>query len=1011
MSFQGDVSGVGLADLLQSLSRGKEGVLHLDGEGLRARIGLRRGSVQMLSAPDEDPRAWGERARDALAGDANEARIVALAPRIARAARLESLYALLDSASLHFRFEPGPIPDDAEPRDEHSSFALEALLLEYARLADEGARMPREWLPEGGEVPFQSGLLAGAAREHARFAQACDGASSIAELADRLGAALRQARLWAASALQQGDLYLSSQRDLWALALHELHSARCERATARIAAALAASDPGPLPEDLARRFDHEWQAGRLEGALKRLPSRERLRFLRKLDPAAASPAAALARAKAHARLEAQDPRAALHVLRAATWAASAKEPAWRDLCELARRLLAARKRLAAEPVLRILSQRTPANSVARFEVGALMLDAGMGHEAAPWIVETARELLQQKKPRKALSSLKALVELAPEHAEARVLLSRARAMSMRQALVRKHTLASLCVVLCLLAMGVVRWRETADRERRILEVRALEEQPERALRLLALHFPDEGDPFVDAWREALAKRAEQEAQAECSAWIKDWNTAAVLCASGDLALGVERALALPPPPPQPIGIESLPLVSDLAAAVEARLGRMVVDLPDQLGEGESQLAAEQHVRGLLAELRAQLAPRSDEIWMHLATRLAEVEQRLCSRAQARERARREADHRRRIEAMNQLIGAARLKKAAGDWSGAAADYDGILALDSEGAVRASAGEEFSEAFRKRETLLQAEQLALAGAHERAMTLLEREFPGERRALPWRLELFPPDASVALPDGARAAAPLLVRSAKGERLRLVASRSGCHDVVLELDAPADRRLHLPRRPDFELDGLGRVSAPPLALADGCVLVDRAAHVQRRDRQGLVLWTTRLASLAGFARTPLPLEADPELLLVVDEDGLAWLVDARDGAARGPAKLPDAPRSGPWRRDGRVLLELADGEVVAFGADLDFRLVAADPSPRTVAQPPGFRLLARGDEARALEAGIDGWRATVEDGSIHVRQGGRLEFVAERAEDWEWIAFEEGCLRLWVSDGRSVRVLSP
>ncbi len=1009
MSFQGDVSGIGLADLLQSLSRGKDGVLHLDGEGRRARLFLQRGAVRLLPAADEDPLAWSSRARAALPGDANEAAAAGLAPQVARAARLEALYGLLDAQVLHFRFEPGTVERDGDDDASSAPFALEGLLLEYARLADDRARLPAEWLPFGGEVPFQSGLSRDDSREHARVVQACDGASSVAELADRLGVALRQAQLWIANALQQGDVYLSSQRDLWALARHELQSARFERATARIEAALEASEPGPLPEELARQFDHEWQAGRLEAALKPLSSKARLAFLRKLDPAAAAPGGALSRARAHAKLVPEDLQAAMHVLRAASWAASTKEPAWRELCELAKRLLAARKRLAAEPVLRVLSQRTPANSVARFEVGALMLDAGMGHEAAPWILETARELLQQKKPQKALPSLKALVELAPEHAEARSLLSRARAMSMRQALVRKHTLAGLCVVLCLGAMGIVRWRETADRERRILEIRALESQPERALRLLAAHFPREGDPAIDSWRESLAERAIQDAQADCSSWIKEWTKAAVLCGSGDLVLGVERGLALPPPPPQAPGVEALPLVADIASAVEARIGEMMVGLSDVPGQGDAELATEAHLRGLLAELRSLLSARAEEIWSRLATRLAEVDQRLLARTEARARLQERAEHLRRIESMNLLIGSARLKKAAGDWSGAAADYDGIAALDLEGAVRASAPDEFAEAFRKRDALSTAERWALEGAHDRALSLLEAEFPGEARPLPWRLEVFPADATIELPDGSRGAAPLVARSAQGERLRLVVSRPGCRDTVLEVDAPKDRGLHLQRRPDFELSGLGRVSAPPLVLDDGHVLVDRAAGVIRCDRQGSTVWRTRLDSLAGFARAASPLPRHPELLLLVDEDGAAWLVDARDGANKGSTRLPATPRAGPWREEGRLLVELSDGRVVEFVDDLRFRVV--DAHARTGTAADGVRVLARGDEARGLDAGVGARTASIEPEGVFVREAGRLDFVAEGADDWEWIAFEERGSRLWISDGRSVRVYTP
>src|SRR6185369_13148000 len=98
MSFQGDVGGIGLADLLQSLARGREGILTLNGrDGLRSTLGVQHGLLHLLPDQDEDPEIWRNRVRQAWVKDPDY-RIDSLRmTEIARAQRIENLYRLLDS--------------------------------------------------------------------------------------------------------------------------------------------------------------------------------------------------------------------------------------------------------------------------------------------------------------------------------------------------------------------------------------------------------------------------------------------------------------------------------------------------------------------------------------------------------------------------------------------------------------------------------------------------------------------------------------------------------------------------------------------------------------------------------------------------------------------------------------------------------------------------------------------------------------------------------------------------
>ena len=89
MSFQGDVAGIGLGELLQGLARGgRDGVLTLFGPHLTSAIGLKGGQLFLLAGPDERPEEWRERASRAWAEDPSPRTETRRRESIARAARL-----------------------------------------------------------------------------------------------------------------------------------------------------------------------------------------------------------------------------------------------------------------------------------------------------------------------------------------------------------------------------------------------------------------------------------------------------------------------------------------------------------------------------------------------------------------------------------------------------------------------------------------------------------------------------------------------------------------------------------------------------------------------------------------------------------------------------------------------------------------------------------------------------------------------------------------------------------
>ena len=81
-------------------------------------------------------------------------------------------------------------------------------------------------------------------------------------------------------------------------------------------------------------------------------------------------------------------------------------------------------------------------------------------------------------------------------------------------------------------------------------------------------------------------------------------------------------------------------------------------------------------------------------------------------------------------------------------------------------------------------------------------------------------------------------------------------------------------------------IGRVES------DGTLRGRSGMTVGRIDRDGNARWECTLSTLGGIARTPMFLPPMPGSLLILSEDGRAWLVDASDGGVDGPREIGSA-----------------------------------------------------------------------------------------------------------------------
>jgi hypothetical protein len=325
MSFQGDVAGIGLGELLQGLARGgRDGVLTLDGEGeLSCFLGLEGAQIFFLAGPSEDTDVWRERCSRAWADKPEPHLESKRRAAIAHAARREVLYSMLEAPNLRFRFEPGQLPsgntslareDDLEggggggsDRPWGPGYSVEFLLLEHARIQDEsGASMARDLSP--GDVPRgQSGSNEDPEGVRLFLAQ-CDGASTLEEISDRLGWPVRQTRGVIGEYMGAGRIRIADHRELLVASQHELERNRVGRAASRLQRWVELAPAGPeFLEGEAEMLAGEWQTERLLLALNLMtPARARA-VMRRLDLIDPEPSTVAARWKAFAECRRRDP--------------------------------------------------------------------------------------------------------------------------------------------------------------------------------------------------------------------------------------------------------------------------------------------------------------------------------------------------------------------------------------------------------------------------------------------------------------------------------------------------------------------------------------------------------------------------------------------------------------------------------------------------------------------------------------------------------------------------------
>lgn len=1051
MSFQGDVGGIGLADLLQSLARGRDGVLTLSAKGnLRATLGIQEGQLHLLPDPDEDPEIWRNRVRQAWVKDP-DFRIDALRMTdIARAQRIETLYSMLDADQVHFRFLPGPVPrkpaepatvSASEPGTERAGprrdavfctpLSVEGLLLEYARLKDEFASANIRFKLPDHAVVIPEGVEPEGGDQRRMFEE-LDGKSTLLEVSDRLAWPLRQLRNLASVALLQGSVRAPRTDELFDLALREGADGNSARSAARLRGWIELSLPGPLdPNDLAA-LTTEWQANRLQPVLRELPKAEARTLLRRLDVTQGLPLASTEYWTEFLRNHQGDRLAAVNLLFAQIRGSQDPHvPALKDILAVARVFQQEGSALRAAALWRVAAGRNPESIEQRLEIGLGLLAARLTDEGVPWVVDAAGTLIEQGKPELAVDPLRKVLELDATQREARRLLSRARTQVVQRTITKKNTLVTLAVIVALSIGAVVTFQSSRETERRIAEITAHMSEPHVALRMLDEAFPgDDVSSRVRDLRTTLQERCKEEDNAARTAWTDRYREAQLECTIGEERLGLARALELPPPPKLAAGEEPLPLVSDLYNGLSARLDNALKGLGPEVLDDAVQLQAEEKLLAQVAELRSVLDAKNAITVesREFSTRLGTIEKKVRERDSTRVAARTEKQRKENLQRQDMLLATARAHAQAGDYARSLEAYQKLLASDETGKLAGLLKKEMDSVGEKGGAVANARALALAGKHTEALKLLESSVDDPRAwPLPWRLETFPAGATARGKDGVHQTTPHAYETAVGERFDVVVELPGFEPETLHIDGPKDQFVWLSRRPARAWRADGRVEALPAAFGDRVLVCDRAGGVALLGADGTPVWTKTLGSLGGVARTPLALPGSSERVLLVTEDGDAWIVALADGALEGPETLPAPPLEGPIASDGALIARLRDGSLAVWqdgprAATTPARDLGPDHEAveraLTLAGSFGVRagsVLRRRTDSGTRLSSPDGRYTLVVDGANYLLQEtGKSTplYAVQRRGEWTYFAWDEAPrLRVWIADEAGLRAFEP
>jgi hypothetical protein len=264
-------------------------------------------------------------------------------------------------------------------------------------------------------------------------------------------------------------------------------------------------------------------------------------------------------------------------------------------------------------------------------------------------------------------------------------------------------------------------------------------------------------------------------------------------------------------------------------------------------------------------------------------------------------------------------------------------------------------------------------------------------------------------------------PFTGKSGFGEQTTMTFSVTGFQDRIVELTNPADLLVTLSFFPERQWKSVHKIEAAPVPSGDDHIVADRRGRLARLDQQSRTKWEVELKTLGGIARTPVFLPDRSGWLLVLSEDGQAWLVQAHSGEVEGPRDIGSPPAVGPDLTRAGVSVQFADGRIGVWSDRLEPVFYQADKLISAGAKDPlvtpSMEVLRRSAGAKTrLVSPWNEWSVAVLGDEYRITAPDGRGFSAQRSGEWIFVAWEQPKAlvpqgRIWVSDADGLRSYVP
>ncbi|MEZ5976673.1 MAG: hypothetical protein R3F34_00410 [Planctomycetota bacterium] len=764
--------------------------------------------------------------------------------------------------------------------------SVEFLLLEHARIADE--------VQAGGgpsDFDMPRALDRGQSGGELLLAE-CDGASTMLEIADRLGWPLRQCCGVVFELVKHGAVRLATPREILSAALTEIEQGHYERAADRIEGWIANTPGGPPSSEDGELLAHLWERGQLASTLGYLRRRRGRTLCKKLDHVAADLSQSISVWERFCELHPSDGAARLHLTRQSLAYATANgydATTVNELLRQARQLTDSGFALRSRALLGALAGVEIENLSTRIDVGHRMLAAGMSEQAGELLVAAATELVDSGdlvRARRLIGSL--LVEF-PENRAARDLLAE---VDLRQRRKKRRfwqfaVAASTAVVLS--GVGIVKYEEQRELERNVDAITALLDRPDDGLALLHESYPGVKPDRILALESTLERRRTEEQNAKVAAWNGQCDEIEAAIGRGDLVGAVEKIVGLGETPAlDPIQTRQLRPREELLSLIAGKLQhRFDTSDPGLDAEREAIDAEGELLRETQAILEASRSRRLHSSFRDFVDHVEVLVMKWNERRSKRADERRVKEVRDREALQDRLLGSARFLAESGELEKSLATYEQLLQTDTNEAVAEFVTKERDGVAKQFDAWKRALEHASAGRHEDAIAVMKAaKLDPAIYELPWRVETLPAGAKVTMADGSVFTTPFVAHSRADRPVEFDVELAGTEPMHVTVATPADQLVHLHRVPERVVGDDHRFDALPILVGGDVLTADRVGNVKRVAKDGTLRWSIVLPTLGGVARTPRFLPARPGWLLVVSEEGSCWLVCVDDGAIEGP-----------------------------------------------------------------------------------------------------------------------------